>query len=162
MNEKKITVFAAYVMILSLCSFSAPSTFQEKDKVVRAENSIVYNKKSRTMTLSWVPFGSSGDYTIERGGSRLASNFVLIGTTSGMTFTDGNPIPNKYENYYKITRDSITILLSLEKQIFGDNVYFYDRKYEEAGTARREINAHFATTGRGGANGEWSTKRQAE
>lgn len=40
-------------------------------------------------------------------------------------------------------------------------MYFYDRKYEEPSTARNEINAHFETTGQGGANGEWTTKRQA-
>ncbi|MBC7408841.1 MAG: hypothetical protein H7339_10670, partial [Arcicella sp.] len=113
------------------------------------------------ITLSWPAFGSSGPYVIIRGGSRLASDFVSLGSTSKLTFTDKKPNVAKYENYYKITRNAITILLSLENQIFGDNVYFYDRKYEKAETSRNEINLHFATTGLNGANGEWTTKRQA-
>lgn len=122
---------------------------------------ITYNKGNHSMTLSWNDFGSEGEYVITRGGSRLASTFTTVGSTPKTTFVDSNPNKDKYENYYKITRDSITITISLESKIFGDNMYFYDRKYEDASTARNEINSHFKTTGKGGANGEWSTKRQA-
>lgn len=160
-NKKVNPIFIAFVFMLSLCSFVTSHSSDVKNQTNRLESNIVYNKKKHSMTLSWPSFGSSGNYIITKGGSRLASNFILIGSTSKLTFTDTNPNTDKYENYYKITRDSMTIIVSLENQIFGDNIYFYDRKYEKAETARNEINSHFGATGLGGSNGEWTTKRQA-
>ena len=157
MNTKVMAVFTAFAFMSILCGFVTSYSADEK----KQESKIVFNEKKHSITLSWPAFGSSGSYVIIRGGSRLASDFVSLGSTSKLTFTDKKPNVAKYENYYKITRNSITILLSLENQIFGDNVYFYDRKYEKAETSRNEINSHFATTGLNGANGEWTTKRQA-
>lgn len=161
MYKTTITILTILSITLNSCGAAASRLYTKKEQTTASLNNIVYDKANKTMTLSWEAFGSSGNYTIERGGSRLASNFVRIGTTSGTTFSDTNPNANKYENYYRITRDSITITLSLENQIFGDNIYFYDRKYENAETAKTEIDTHFLTTGKGGANGEWTTKRQA-
>ena len=157
MNTKVMAVFTAFAFMSILCGFVTSYSADEK----KQESKIVFNEKKHSITLSWPAFGSSGPYVIIRGGSRLASDFVSLGSTSKLTFTDKKPNVAKYENYYKITRNAITILLSLENQIFGDNVYFYDRKYEKAETSRNEINSHFATTGLNGANGEWTTKRQA-
>ena len=157
MNTKVMAVFTAFAFMSILCGFVTSYSVDEK----KQESKIVFNEKKHSITLSWPAFGSSGPYVIIRGGSRLASDFVSLGSTSKLTFTDKKPNVAKYENYYKITRNAITILLSLENQIFGDNVYFYDRKYEKAETSRNEINSHFATTGLNGANGEWTTKRQA-
>lgn len=161
MSKKVISVFTAFGFILILCSFVISYSTDLKKPENRVEGKIVYNKKKHSITLSWPAFGSSGNYEITRGGSRLASDFVRVGSTSKLTFTDIKPSADKYENYYKITRNAITIILSLENQIFGDNMYFYDRKYEKAVTARNEINSHFGTIGLGGRNGEWTTKRQA-
>ena len=157
MNTKVMAVFTAFAFMSILCGFVTSYSADEKKQASK----IVFNEKKHNITLSWPAFGSSGPYVITRGGSRLASDFVSLGSTSKLTFTDKKPNVAKYENYYKITRNAITILLSLENQIFGDNVYFYDRKYEKAETSRNEINLHFATTGLNGANGEWTTKRQA-
>ncbi|MDH6357954.1 hypothetical protein [Parabacteroides sp. PF5-9] len=161
MSKKLIAVLTAFVFLLGLCSFVVLYAPKEKNQAASADNHIVYSKGNHSLTLSWAPFGSSGDYLITRGGSRLATEFIPVGSTSETTFTDPNPNTDKYENYYKITRGSTTIILSLENQIFGDNMYFYDRKYETAETARTEMNTHFLTTGGGRENGEWSTKRQA-
>lgn len=157
MNTKVMAVFTAFAFMSILCGFVTSYSADEK----KQESKIVFNEKKHSITLSWPAFGSSGPYVIIRGGSRLASDFVSLGSTSKLIFTDKKPNVAKYENYYKITRNSVTILLSLENQIFGDYVYFYDRKYEKAETSRNEINSHFATTGLNGANGEWTTKRQA-
>ncbi len=161
MSKKVISVFTAFAFILILCSFVISYSTDVKKLENRVEGKIVYNKKKHSISLSWPAFGSSGNYEITRGGSRLASDFVPVGSTSKLTFTDTKPSADKYENYYKVTRNGITIILSLESQIFGDNMYFYDRKYEKAETARKEINSHFGTIGLGGPNGEWTTKRQA-
>ncbi len=160
-SKKIISVFTSFVFMLILSSFVSPYSSNEKVGEKKTETKIVYNKKKHDMILSWSAFGSSGNYIITRGGSRLASDFVQVGSTSKLTFTDNKPNTDKYENYYKVTRNDITIIISLENQIFGDNMYFYDRKYEKAETARNEINSQFATIGLGGANGEWTTKRQA-
>lgn len=161
MRKKTISLFAVFAFLLTLCSFVSPVLADEKYKGDKIGRKIVYNKKKHTVTLSWTAFGSSGNYNITRGGSRLASDFVSVGSTSKLTFTDNKPNKNKYENYYKITRNDVTVVISLENQIFGDNMYFYDRKHEKAETARNEINLHFSSIGLGGANGEWTTKRQA-
>jgi len=159
MSAKAISVFTTFALIL--CGFVTSYSTDEKKQENKIEGKIVYNKKKHSMTLSWPAFGSSGNYVITRGGSRLASDFVSLGSTSKLTFTDKKPNADKYENYYTITRSSITIMLSLENQIFGNNIYFYDRKYEKAETSRTEINSHFGTIGLSGSNGEWTTKRQA-
>jgi hypothetical protein len=159
--NKMLAVFTAFAFMLILCSFVTPYSPNEKKEENKLKGKIVYNKKEHNTTLSWPSFGSSGHYVITRAGSRLASDFVLVGSTSKLTFTDTKPNADKYENYYKITRNAITIIVSLENQIFGENMYFYDRKYEKAETARNEINSHFGTIGLGRSNGEWTTKRQA-
>lgn len=142
-------------LIALLCIY-APMEATENRKC-----NITYNKDNHSMTLAWDDFGTEGEYVITRGGSRLASDFIKIGSTDRTTFVDTTPNKSKYENHYKITRGTITKTISLEQYIFGDNMYFYDRKYEDASTARSEINTHFETIGQGGANGEWTTKRQA-
>lgn len=161
MNKKMISASIAFMIMLIFCSFAPPHSADEKKLQDAIEYKIVYNKKKHNITLSWSAFGSSGNYEISRGGSRLASDFVIVGSTSKITFTDNKPNADKYENYYKVTRDGITVLISLENQIFGDNMYFYDRKYEKPETARNNINSHFNSIGLGGENGEWTTKRQA-
>ncbi|NBA88885.1 hypothetical protein GVN16_24125 [Emticicia sp. CRIBPO] len=161
MSTKVISVFTVLALTLTLSGFVTSYSSDERKQGNKIEGKVVYNKKKHSMTLSWPAFGSSGPYVITRGGSRLASDFVPAGSTSKLTFTDKKPNADKYENYYKISRNSITITLSLENQIFGNNMYFYDRKHEKAETARNEINSHFSTTGLSGANGEWTVKRQA-
>lgn len=161
MIKKGISLSVVFGLMLVLCSFVSPYEPAEKIQKDKIERKIVYNKKKHNITLSWSAFGSSGNYVITRGGSRLASDFVSVGSTSKSTFTDNNPNADKYENYYKISRNDITIVISLENQIFGDNIYFYDRKHEKAETARNDINSQFSSIGLGGANGEWTTKRQA-
>ncbi len=161
MNKKTIAVFIASTLMLALCSFIISYSSNEEKQWSKIEGKIVYNKRNHSTTLSWPAFGTSGDYVITRGGSRLASDFVSVGSTPKLTFTDTKPNTDKYENYYKITRSSITLTVSLENQIFGDNMYFYDRKHEKVEAARNEINSHFRTTGLSRSNGEWTTKRQA-
>ncbi|MDR2232382.1 MAG: glycoside hydrolase family 16 [Tannerella sp.] len=160
MNRRIIIVFT--VLAITAGGFATPSPPAGKAaQVAETVNSIVYDKDNHSMTLSWTEFGTSGDYTVSRGGSRLATNYISIGSISKTIFVDSNPNEDKYENYYRITRGSTTITLSLENLIFGDNMYFYDRKYEDVETAKSEINAHFGTTGQGRDNGEWTVKRQA-
>jgi hypothetical protein len=145
--NRKIATCAAYTLMLVLCSYATVYCFGNNKQEISSKGKIAYNKKKHSVTLSWPSFGASGNYVITRGGSRLASEFVMVGSTSKLTFTDPKPNADKYENYYKITRNESSIILSLEQQFFGDNMYFYDRKYEKQGTARNDINSKFKTTG---------------
>lgn len=160
-QTKFIVLFKVLACTLILYSFITPEASGKKKQDSKPDSRISYNKRQHSITLSWTAFGYSGKYIITRGGSRLATEFAPVGTTSRLIFTDHKPNANKYENYYKITRDNITITVSLEKQLFGSNMYFYDRKYEKPETARNDINAQFGTIGLGGSDGEWTTKRQA-
>src|SRR6218665_2688719 len=121
MNTKLIAVLTGFSFMLTLCSFVISPEPAEKKQENTIEGKIVYNKKKHSITLSWPAFGSSGNYVITRGGSRLASDFVSVGSTSKLTFTDTTPNANNYKNYYKITRNAITIVVSLENRIFGDH-----------------------------------------
>lgn len=162
MSKKIISLCTVFAFILLLCSFVSPDPEKQKiEENKKIESKIVYDKKKRNITLSWSAFGSSGNYVITRGGSCLATDFVSVGSTSKLMFIDTKPNRSKYENYYKVSRNDITVIISLENQLFGDNMCFYDRKYEKAETARNSINAQFESIGLGGANGEWTTKRQA-
>jgi len=161
MSTKGISVFTVCALIMALCSSKASFASNIELKKPQTEGHISYDKKKRSISISWPEFGTSGPYTISRGGSRLASQFSTVGSTNKLAFTDSKPNADKYENYYKITRNGQSILISLEQQIFGDNMYFYDRKHEKAESSRAEINSHFSSIGLGGANGEWTTKRQA-
>ena len=146
MSKKAFSLLAVFAFFLFLCSFVSPDSINETmEGNKKIERKIVYDKKKHTITLSWSAFGSSGNYVITRGGSRLASEFVSVGSTSKLIFIDNRPNKAKYENYYKVTRDNITIVISLENQIFGDNMYFYDRKHEKTETARDEINSQFSS-----------------
>jgi hypothetical protein len=159
--NRKIATCAAFTLMLVLCSYATVYCFDNNEQKISSKGKIAYNKKKHSVTLSWPSFGASGNYVITRGGSRLASEFVSVGSTSKLTFTDPKPNADKYENYYKITRNKSSIIVSLEQQIFGDNMYFYDRKYETQGTARNDINLQFEATGLGRSNGEWTTQRQS-
>ncbi len=159
MNRHLFKLLLALLVLISACTIKNYDARPKKNQA--AANNIAYDEHTKSITLSWKSFGTAGKYVIERGGSRLSTQFIEIGSTESTTFTDPDPNPRKYENYYRITRDTLTIILSLENQLFGNNMYFYDRKYENAGTAREEINLHFSTTGKAGANGEWTIKRQA-
>ncbi|RZJ67275.1 MAG: hypothetical protein EOO50_05885 [Flavobacterium sp.] len=159
MRTRIISSLLTVVLTLNMCSFAIASPSEKQEKKI--EGKIIYDRKTHRMTLSWPAFGTSGNYVVKRGGSRLASEFVSVGSTSKLTFIDKKPNADKYENYYSVTRNSITILLSLENQIFGNNMYFYDRKHEKADAALKDINSHFSSIGLGGPNGEWTTKRQA-
>ncbi|MEJ7559103.1 MAG: hypothetical protein WKF66_12405 [Pedobacter sp.] len=159
--KRKTAICAVFTLMLELCSYATAYCFNHNKQQPNPQGKIVYNNKKHSATLSWPAFGSSGNYVITRGGSRLASDFVMVGSTSKMTFSDPKPNANKYENYYRITRNEISTIVSLEQQIFGDNMYFYDRKYEKPETAKTDINSQFGTTGLGRSNGEWTTKRQS-
>ena len=161
MGPKLNTVFIIFAFLLTFSSSATSYLSNEQTQQNKTSGEITYNKKNHSITLSWPTFGASGNYVVTRGGSRLASNYVWVGSTSKQTFTDKKPNVDKYENYYTITRNGESVTLSLENQLFGANMYFYDRKHENAASARNEMNLHFKTIGLGGANGEWTTKRQA-
>jgi len=82
MIKKFTTVFTAFAIVLSLCSFNTPYPSLENAQDTKAASKIVYDKKKNSITLSWPAFGTSGNYVITRGGSRLATSFVAVGSTS--------------------------------------------------------------------------------
>ena len=120
MNKIIFAVFTIISIIATQDSFAQKVHTTTRNKNIKSNNYIEYNKEKNSITISWSKFGSSQNYKISRGGSRLATSFELIGSTSELTFTDNNPNSNKYENYYKITSDTATIIVSftcLEEQM---------------------------------------------
>ncbi|MFP3607490.1 hypothetical protein, partial [Paraburkholderia sp. SIMBA_053] len=85
MIKKLTSTFIAFASMLIFCSFEAVGLSDIKKQQDNIERKILYNKKKHTITLSWSEFGGSGNYIITRGGSRLASGYLQIGSTSKLT-----------------------------------------------------------------------------
>ncbi|MCL2137997.1 MAG: glycoside hydrolase family 55 protein [Treponema sp.] len=107
----------------------------------------------------------ANSYEIWRSGSRLGTYTLIDTVTSTAAWTDPNPNPVRYENYYKIVaKNGATTLsekvIALEIKIFGANTYFYDSKYDAMSAITGEINSiHDTVTGAGG--GHWTNNRYA-
>jgi hypothetical protein len=95
MNLKLIKLF----LILFFVTYNYSTICRATNFPIQNTSKITYNQKNKTITLGWSEFGESGDYTISRGGSRLANNFIKIGKTRKLTFKDKKPNQTKYENY---------------------------------------------------------------
>ncbi|MBO4370656.1 MAG: T9SS type A sorting domain-containing protein, partial [Paludibacteraceae bacterium] len=78
-------------------------------------------------------------YTIQRSTGKF-SNFTTIGTSTGTSYTD-NVGGNLYQYYYRVLEnDNVLFTLSLETELFGENVYFYHPSDDQAKISA-EINA---------------------
>ncbi|MCL2061093.1 MAG: fibronectin type III domain-containing protein [Firmicutes bacterium] len=116
--------------ILAACNKPAPPQL-----MLTIQNS----QQGITLTWNGEKNSSAHRYEIRRAGSRLGQ-YTLIETLKAnadtYTFTDPNPNANQYENYYKVsavTRSGevlVESVQSLEMQLFGENVYIYDAKYD--------------------------------
>ena len=125
-----------------------------------------------SITVDVSPPAAAASYEIYRAGSRLGQ-YTLIQTSSGPSFTDTNPNPNKYENWYKIVYKNSggqTIseeLKSLELEIFGPAMLFYDAQYDKVKDIEAEMNrihddiTFGSVTGPDGKKGEFTTYRHA-
>ena len=123
------------------------------------------------ITINWEPVPDAAYYAVSRAGSRLGKYRVLSGKTETSAFIDKKPNPSKYENYYKITaRDAFDNvlscqLISLELKLFGENIRFYDIKYDDMADIANEINYIHdketlgSVTGSDGRRGEFSSQR---
>ena len=106
-------------------------------------------------------------YEIWRSGSRLGEYSVIDWVLNAGTYTDINPNPVKYENYYKVKaiKNSAVIseskVIALEIKIFGEDTYFYDIKYDKISDITAEVNnIHDTWTWRSN-NSHWTNRRFA-
>ncbi|MCL2137996.1 MAG: hypothetical protein FWH41_00515 [Treponema sp.] len=125
---------------------------------------------SQGITITWDAVAGANSYEIWRSGSRLGAYALIDTVTSAGTWTDPNPNPVKYENYYKIVaKNGATtiseVLRALEIKVFGTNTYFYDSKYDAMSAITGEINnIHDTVTGNssgGASSGHWTSNRYA-
>ena len=134
-TTRLVSVFMTLMLTLTLMPLFAQSA------TAASGTNIVWNGNS--MSITWNSTGASS-YTIARAGSRLGS-YSDIATVSEATYIDNAPNANKYENYYRITPSdgsaAAAQYVSLENQIFGDNMLFYDAKYDNVIDVVNEVNA---------------------
>lgn len=95
------------------------------------------------MTFDWEAVPEATEYDIFHAGSRQGE-YIYLDTTSQLEYTHTYPNENKYENYYKIyARTGKTVLLeqiiSLESKMFGDNIMFYNAKYDNMTNVYNEV-----------------------
>ena len=117
--------------------------------------------------IKWGAVPDAVSYEISRAGSRLGT-YAELGTAAETTFTDNDPNPNEYENYYRIKAINSageTVgtdqLVSLELSMFGANMKFYDSKYDDVTALRTEINNIHDNEMYRTPNGHWSNSRYA-
>ncbi len=99
----------------------------------------------KTIMLKWDLVKNARKYEIYHAGSRLG-NYQKVGESRVPIFIDINPNPLKYENYYKIIAvnkagsSGQSNFISLETKLFGDNMLFYNAKYDDLKTIGQEVN----------------------
>jgi len=130
---------------------------------------IVMNGKN--IEISWESVPEAVSYDIFRAGSRLGE-YTLLETVKDCAYTDTEPNPVKYENYYLVTAKSNTgkiqeTIVSFELKMFGRNIRFYDIKYDSISKIEEDVNRIHDREMFGnvmdnnGRNGEFSGKRYA-
>ena len=129
-------------------------------KVDGADSYKIYHGRSRLSAQSLIATVRASDFRQESGfGSR-----VVYG------YTHKNPNPEKYENHYRIVpvdAQGNTIdyeqIISFEKKLFGDNMLFYDARYDSGEQIAKEINRihrdEMFTSQAGPTHGQFSFRR---
>ncbi|MCL2138656.1 MAG: hypothetical protein FWH41_03900 [Treponema sp.] len=117
--------------------------------------------------ITWDAVSETDYYEIWRSGSRLGEYSLISYVTDASAYTDTNPNPVKYENYYKVKaiKNSAVIseskVIALEIKIFGEDTYFYDIKYDKISDITAEVNnIHDTWTWRSN-NAHWTNRRFA-
>ena len=99
----------------------------------------------KNIMLKWDFIKNAHRYEIYRAGSRLGS-YQKVGESRVPIFVDINPNASKYENYYKVVAvnnigaSSQSTFISLETKLFGDNMLFYNAKYDDLNAIGQEVN----------------------
>ncbi len=136
MTRKLLSFILTLAMVITL----VPSSTIKANAAVSQTD---INKVGNTMELTWNAVSGAGSYEIQRAGSRLGT-YTTIGTTTATRYTDTTPNANQYENYYKVLAKSgsntlNTYIISLESKIFGNNMKFYDAKYDSMTAITDEV-----------------------
>lgn len=102
-------------------------------------------KDDINIKLKWDVVKNATKYEIYRAGGRFG-NYQKIGESLERTFIDTNPNASKYENYYKVVAvnnngsSDQSAFISLESKLFGDNMIFYNAKYDNLKEIGQEVN----------------------
>jgi len=102
-----------------------------------------------SIAIGWDPVPKAEYYVVSRAGSRLGE-YTVLETVTDTRFTDTQPNPDKYENYYRVAacvpgkdggaKELSARLISLELKMFGPTMLFYDAKYDNIIDIEEEIN----------------------
>jgi hypothetical protein len=103
-------------------------------------------KDGINLKLRWEVVKDASKYEIYRAGGRFG-NYQKIGETTEAIFMDTTPNASKYENYYKVVavndsgNSDQSAFISLETKMFGDNMIFYNGKYDDMKAIGQEVNS---------------------
>ena len=163
------------VMILTVCNRplvvdSLHDTETDSGFILDADSSDISLINGK-IVISWKADTDAEYFNVFRAGSRLGE-YSSLGSVTENKFTDNSPNRNKYENYYKIdafknSEILYSIIISFELKLFGENMKFYDVKYDSMNDIQNEINrihdneTHGGVVDRAGRTGEFSSKRYA-
>lgn len=157
MFKKLLSVLLAISILLSLAGVAYAQTPIDNggdptsqtaaltQSVPSAPTGLDIDQVGKNIKVRWDAVQNAGKYEIYRAGSRLG-NYEKIGETPAKVFVDNKPNASKYENYYKIVAvndngsSDQSAFISLETKLFGDNMLFYNAKYDDMAAIGQEVN----------------------
>ena len=87
----------------------------------------IKQEDNNNITLNWNSIVNDTIFDIYRADS-IFGKYTKIATVNDTSFTDENPNPNKYANYYKVVETGGNLFskpISIEIDLFGENVHIF-------------------------------------
>jgi len=130
-------------VIFASCD-NKPESPEPETAILPGPEKFSITMNGQSIEIAWEGVAGAASYDIFRAGSRLGE-YTFLKNVKETLYTDLNPNPVKYENYYLVTAKNKTgkiqnIIISFELKMFGGNMKFYDIKYDNISKIEEEVN----------------------
>ncbi len=134
-------LLSVYVMFFMFAFSSAGSCFESQSSGVPD-----IRQEGKKITITWTTVEGAKRYQIYHGPTRLSAQ-KPIATVKVTAYTHSSPNAGKFENHYRIVpidakgkAIASAQTISFEQKLFGENMLFYDAKYDSGQAVAAEIN----------------------
>ncbi len=127
--------------------------------------------EGHNIKITWAKVEGAESYKIYHGPTRLSTQNLIatvkVSKTKPESYMHTSPNSGKYENHYRIVpldaQGKIIVFeqtISFEKKLFGENMLFYDPKFDDGKSIAKEINRiHDEEMFSSSSSGQFSSKR---
>jgi len=144
-NLKVMMLTRAVIMFLYIWLFVSCTTVDVNNRDIQI--------KGKKIEICWEPIEGAVAYDIFYASSRLG-NRTFLAETKKLKYTHSSPdVKNRYQNYYFVVPkdaegkniNNVNIgkvneqIISFENKIFGDNVMFFDSKFDNMDAIKADI-----------------------